>query len=85
MLKNKQNKQNKIEYCSDTMIDTKYLFILILLFFIQPNFSALDETSMNFEFDNGISLGISKDILQMQMNYAILVLVIVLFYLKTQG
>ncbi len=77
-----KNNQNKIEFSSDTSIDTMYLFIIVVLYFIQPNFKALDESSMNIEIGKGMSLGLSKEILQMQMNYSILVLVIILFYLK---
>ncbi len=83
MIKNKQNnKQNKIEYSYDSKIDTKYLFIIILIYFIQPDYSGLDETSINIELNQGMSLEVSKEILEMQMSYSILVLLIVLFYLK---
>ncbi len=78
-----KNKQNKIEFSYDNAIDTKYLLIIILIYFIQPNFSTLDESSMNFEINKGVSLEISKEILELQMNYSILVLIIVLFYLKS--
>lgn len=77
-----KNKQNTVEYAYDTKIDTNYLFIIVLLYFIQPNFKALEESSMNFELNSGISLSVTKEVLQMQMNYSILVLVIILFYLK---
>ncbi len=77
-----KNKQNTVEYAYDTKIDTSYLFIIVLLYFIQPNFKALEESSMNFELNSGISLSVTKEVLQMQMNYSILVLVIILFYLK---
>ncbi len=77
-----KNKQNTVEYSYDTKIDTNYLFIIVLLYFIQPNFSSLENSSMNFELNKGLSVSVTKEILQMQMNYSVLVLVIVLFYLK---
>ncbi len=77
-----KNKQNTVEYSYDTKIDTMYLFIIVLLYFIQPDFKALEDSSMNIEVNKGVSLAVSKEILQMQMSYSVLVLLIVLFYIK---